>query len=253
MNQSSDRAVSLEDRVAVVTGASKGIGVAIARRLSAEGAAVALLARTGSSLSELADDLGASATAFTCDVSDPASVTDTFKRIDGRYGRLDLLVNNAGIIGMSLLADASDENVLGQVATNLVGPILCSRAAIPLLQAAGGGHIINISSRSVELARPYLSVYSATKGGLEVFSRTLAVELRPERIRVSCIRVGPVASDAALQADVGRSQAVVADWVDRGGTPPEPPSSPESVADAVVFIATARPGARYPLIHLEPQ
>ena len=121
----------------MVTGASKGIGVAIARRLSAEGAAVALLPRTGSSLSELADDLGASATAFTCGVSDPASMeTDTFKRIDGRYGRLDLLVNNAGIIGMSLLADASDENVLGQVATNLVGPILCSRAAIPLLQAA---------------------------------------------------------------------------------------------------------------------
>jgi meso-butanediol dehydrogenase / (S,S)-butanediol dehydrogenase / diacetyl reductase len=253
MNQASNPAGSLKDRVAVVTGASKGIGVAIARRLSAEGAAVALLARRGSSLRELAGDLGPAATAFTCDVSDPDSVTETFKRIEGRYQSIDLLVNNAGLIGMSLLADASDDHVLGQVGTNLVGPILCSRAAIPLLQTSNGGHIINISSRSVELARPYLSVYSATKGGLEVFSRTLAAELRPQGIRVSCIRVGPVASGPDLQADVESGQAVVADWVARGGPPPEPPSRPESVADAVVFIATARPGARYPLIHLEPQ
>jgi meso-butanediol dehydrogenase / (S,S)-butanediol dehydrogenase / diacetyl reductase len=243
----------LQKRVAVVTGTSKGIGVAIARRLAAEGAEVALLARTGASLDQLAEELGPTAAAFRCDVSDPRSVAHTFRGIGDRYPRVDLLVNNAGIIGMSLLTEASDDHVLGQVATNLVGPILCARAAIPLLQKAGGGHIINISSRSVELARPYLSVYSATKGGLEVFSRTLAAELRPQGIKVSCIRVGPVASDPVLQTNDEGGHALVEDWVARGGPAPEPPSPPESVADAVVFIATARSRSRFPIVHLEPE
>jgi meso-butanediol dehydrogenase / (S,S)-butanediol dehydrogenase / diacetyl reductase len=242
----------LLNRVAVVTGTSKGIGAVIARRLVAEGAEVALLARTGASIDQLAEELGPTATAFRCDVSDPVSVADTFGRIGDRYPHVDLLVNNAGIIGISLLADATDDHVLGQVATNLVGPMLCARAAIPLLRAAGGGHIINISSRSVELARPYLSVYSATKGGLEIFSRTLAAELRPEGIKVGCIRVGPVASEPALRSNDEGGGAPVEEWVARGGPAPEPPAPPESVADAVVFIATARPTSRFSVVHLEP-
>ena len=88
---------------------------------------------------------------------------------------------------MSLLADADDDHVTSQVAANLLGPMWCSRAAIPLLDAAGGGDIVNISSRAVELARPYLSVSPATKGGLETFTRTLAAELQPHAIRVSSI------------------------------------------------------------------
>ena len=87
-------------------------------------------------------------------------------------------MNNAGLIGMSLLADADDAHVQSIVAANLLGPMWCSRAAIPLLVEAGGGDIVNISSRAVELARPYLSVYAATKGGLETFTRTLAAEVR---------------------------------------------------------------------------
>jgi meso-butanediol dehydrogenase/(S,S)-butanediol dehydrogenase/diacetyl reductase len=244
---------SLQGRVAVVTGASMGIGVAIARRLVAEGAHVALLARSVDKLDLLAGELGAAATAVPCDVGDPASVRVAFAQIEARYGRVDLLVNNAGIIGMALLEDASDENILGQVAANLVGPMLCTRAAIPLLRTAGGGDVINISSRSVELARPSLTVYSATKGGLETFTRTLAAELRPLHIRASVIRVGPVASAPQVRAEGDGSSSVVEDWVARGGPAPEPPSSPESVADAVVFIASARDGARYPVVHLEPR
>ena len=244
----------LRDRVAVVTGPSQGIGAAIARRLAAEGASVALLARSVDKLDLLASELGpASSAAFGCDVGSPASVRDAFDRVGERFGRIDLLVNNAGIIGMALLDQADDRHILDQVATNLVGPMLCARAAIPLLRAAGGGHVVNISSRSVELARPYLSVYSATKGGIEVFSRTLAAELRPDRIRVSTIRVGPVASAPELRAEGEGGRAVVDDWVARGGPAPEPPAPPESVADAVVFLATARPGARFPVVHLEPE
>jgi meso-butanediol dehydrogenase/(S,S)-butanediol dehydrogenase/diacetyl reductase len=243
----------LQGRVAVVTGASKGLGAAIAQRLADEGATVALLARSAERLSEVATTLGASSIALPCDVADPASVRVAFADLAERCGRVDVLVNNAGIIGMSLLEEASDESILSQVATNLIGPMLCTRAAIPLLRAAGGGDVINISSRSVELARPSLSVYAATKGGLETFARTLAAELRPDGIRVSSIRVGPVATAPDVQAGERGSRAVVEDWVARGGPAPEPPAPPESVADAVVFIATARPGARIPVIHLEPQ
>jgi NAD(P)-dependent dehydrogenase (short-subunit alcohol dehydrogenase family) len=245
----------LRGRVAVVTGASRGLGVAITRRLIGEGAAVVLLARSGDKLGKLAAELGDPAVALPvpCDVSDPGSVRNAFDDIAARCGRIDVLVNNAAVIGMALLEEASDEAIQEMVATNLLGPMFCARAAIPLLRAAGGGHIINISSRSVELARPYLSVYSATKGGLEAFSRTLAAELRPSAIRVSAIRVGPVATEPEVSTDDREVAAVTQEWVARGGPAPEPPAPPESVADAIVFIATARPGSRFPVVHLEPE
>ncbi len=243
--------VSLDGRVAVVTGASQGIGAAVAARLAEEGAAVVLIARSREKLEEVAASIGSAAVPLCCDVGNADTVRAAFGEIRELFGRVDVLVNNAGLIAMAYLEDAPDESVTSQIASNLTGPILCSRAAIPLLRASGGGDIINISSRSVELARPALSVYSATKGGLETFGRTLAAELRPVGIRVSSIRVGPVAShpNVAVAPDAGD---VVRDWVARGGPAPEPPAPPESVADAVVFIATARPGCRYPVIHLEP-
>ena len=134
-------------KVAVVTGASQGIGVAIARVLHDAGMAVALLARSEDKLVALAGDLGERALPVVCDVGDPDAVRTAFATIDEHFGRVDLLVNNAGIIGMSLLGDADDADVTSIVAANLLGPMWCSRAAIPLLDAAGGGDIVNISSR----------------------------------------------------------------------------------------------------------
>ena len=131
------------------------------------------------------------------------------------------------------------------MAANLLGPMWCSRAAIPLLRAAGGGDIVNISSRAVELARPYLSVYAATKGGLETFTRTLAAELRPEGIRVSSIRVGPTASDPRRRA-TPRCRQVTEDWVARGGPAPEAPAPVESVAEAVLFMISRPRSWRVP-------
>jgi NAD(P)-dependent dehydrogenase (short-subunit alcohol dehydrogenase family) len=122
-----------------------------------------------------------------------------------------------------------------------------------MLAAGGGGDIVNISSRSVDLARPYLSVYSATKGGLETLSRTLAAELRPQGIRVCAIRVGPTASEPAVQEAADTDMAgVTQDWVARGGPPPETPAPAESVADAVLFVVSRPRSWRVPVLHLEP-
>lgn len=243
----------LKGRVAVITGASQGLGVTIAHRLKAEGAAVVLMARSRDKLEAVVAELGEGSLAVPCDISDPDAVRAAFEEVGKQHGRIDLLVNNAGLIGMSLLEEADDRWILDQVATNLIGPMLCTRSAIPLLREAGGGDVINISSRSVELARPYLSVYSATKGGLEIFSRTMAAELRPIGIRVGAIRVGPIATAPTVQGVDSGTQKVTDEWVARGGPAPEPPAPPESVADAVVFIATTLPGARIPVIYLEPR
>jgi NAD(P)-dependent dehydrogenase (short-subunit alcohol dehydrogenase family) len=243
--------MDLAGRVAVVTGASQGIGASIAGVLHDAGMSVALLARSEQKLAARADQLGEHALPVTCDVGDPDAVRSAFARVGDRFGRIDVLVNNAGIIGMSLLGDADDDHVVSTVSVNLLGPIWCSRAAIPLLSAAGGGDIVNISSRAVELARPYLSVYAATKGGLETFTRTLAAELRPQGIRVSSIRVGPTASEPAPASDTDPAK-VTEDWVARGGPAPELPAPIESVAEAVLFVISRPREWRIPNLVVDP-
>jgi len=243
--------VDLQGKTAAITGASQGIGAAMARLLHDAGMRVALLARSEDKLAALAANLGEGCVPVRCDVGDADSVRAAFATVGEEFGQLDALVNNAGLIGMSLLADADDAHIDDQVAANLLGPMYCSRAAIPLLLAAGGGDIVNISSRAVELARPYLSVYSATKGGLETFTRTLAAELRPQNIRVSSIRVGPTASEPtpATNAEVG---SITEEWVARGGPPPEAPAPVESVAEAVLFIVSRARSWRVPAIVVDP-
>ena len=243
--------MDVKGKVAVVTGASQGIGAAMARVLHDAGMSLALLARSEDKLAALAEELGDDCLPVRCDVGDPDSVRTAFATVGDRFGRIDALVNNAGLIGMSLLDEADDGHITSQVSVNLLGPMYCSRAAIPLLLAAGGGDIVNVSSRSVELARPYLSVYAATKGGLETFTRTLAAELRPRGIRVSSIRVGPTASEPtpATDADVA---GITEEWVARGGPPPETPAPVESVAEAVLFIVSRPRSWRVPAIVVDP-
>ena len=243
--------MDLTGKVAVVTGASQGIGASIGRVLHDAGMAVALLARSEDKLAALAAELGDRALPVRCDVGDPDSVRAAFATVGERFGRVDALVNNAGAIGMSLLGDADDDHVQSLVAVNLLGPMWCSRAAIPLLDVAGGGDIVNISSRAVELARPYLSVYAATKGGLETFTRTLAAELRPQGIRVSSIRVGPTDSEPtpASTTDV---TSVTEEWVARGGPAPETPAPVESVAEAVLFVLSRPRSWRVPTLVVDP-
>jgi NAD(P)-dependent dehydrogenase (short-subunit alcohol dehydrogenase family) len=172
----------------VITGAGVGLGRALARRLAADGDAVVLLGRTVAKVEKVAAEIGPRAMAVGCDVASPQSVAAAFKAIAARHPRIDVLINNAAVYEPFLVAEASDEQILKIIATNLTGPILCARAAIPLMHS--GGHIMNLSSESVELPFPHLSLYQCSKAGLERFSQALEQELAPEGIRVTTVRAG---------------------------------------------------------------
>jgi len=175
-------------RVIVITGAGVGLGRALARRFVADGDRVALLGRTAAKVEAVAGELGDAAMAVGCDVASPESVRAAFTAIAEHYSGVDVLINNAAIFEPFKLADATDEQILNMVATNLAGPMLCTRAAIALM--GQGSHIINVSSESVDMPFPHLSVYQSSKAGLERLSRSLSQELEPDGIRVTTVRAG---------------------------------------------------------------
>jgi NAD(P)-dependent dehydrogenase (short-subunit alcohol dehydrogenase family) len=172
----------------VITGAGVGLGRALARRFAADGDRVVLLGRTPAKLDKVAAEIGARAMAVGCDVTSPKSVADAFAAIAARHPRIDALINNAAVYEPFLVAEATDEQILKIIATNLTGPILCARAAIPMMGT--GSQIINLSSESVELPFPHMSLYQCYKAGLERFSQALALELEPAGIRVTTVRAG---------------------------------------------------------------
>lgn len=184
----------LAGKIAIVTGASRGLGRAIAMALADVGAQIALFARDTSSLAAAERDIGLGRCgAFTCDVADPQAVRDAFAAVMSRWGRLDILVNNAAVYHLARTEEASDRDIAEQLAIDLAGPIHCAREAIPLMRARGGGEIVSISSESVAMPFPFLGIYAAAKAGLETFSRALQAEVRADRIRVTIVRAGRMA------------------------------------------------------------
>jgi len=210
----------LEGKVATVTGASSGSGLAVAARFVEEGARVFLLARGAERLEDVAKTLGERATPIVADVGDPSAVRAAFAEIADRAGRLDILVNNAAIYRPCLVEQLSDLDIQRQVATNLLGPIHTCRAAIPLMRAAGGGDIVNTSSESTLRPFPMLSMYVSTKAALEAFSDVLAQEVRELDIRVTNLVQGTAkgtgggATDWAWDPD--HEAAAYALWAERG-------------------------------------
>lgn len=172
----------------VITGAGVGLGRALAKRFAQDGDQVVLLGRTKSKLDAVVDSIGDRATALACDVSSADSVRDTFAAIKSQCGSVDVLINNAAVFEPYKIVDAKDQQIISAVMTNLAGAMFCARAAIPLM--AKGSHIINVTSESVGMPFPHLSVYRSSKAGLEQFSSALAQELEPEGIRVTNVRAG---------------------------------------------------------------
>ena len=180
----------LAGKVAAVTGATSGSGRGIARRFVAEGAHVYLLARGPERLAELTAELGPATTGVPTDVGDPDSVDAAFARIRDEQGRLDILINNAAVYRPTPFEKLSNEEILIQVNTNLLGPIYTSRAAIPLMRAAGGGDIVNTSSESTIDPFPMLGIYVATKAAVEALGTVLRAEFEKEEIRVTTLIQG---------------------------------------------------------------
>lgn len=174
----------------VITGAAIGLGRAMARRFAKDGDTVVLLGRTLAKVQVLADELGAPAFAVECDVASADSVRQAFAEIAAKHPKIDVLINNAGIYEPFLVEKATDDQITDIIAINMVGPVFCARAAIPMMER--GGSIINVSSDSVGNDLPMMSIYQASKAGLERFTHSLTKELRPAGIRVMTVRAGPM-------------------------------------------------------------
>src|SRR6201990_2348559 len=193
---------SMEGKVVVVSGASMGVGRATAQRFAHEGATVVLLARRKLLLDEIADILGANAIPIVTDVTSSTEVCAAFEQVAAQFGRVDVLVNSAGASRIRLIEEASDEDIAVTVNTNLVAAIYTTRAAIPLLRAAGGGDIINISSEITLDDMPMMTLYAATKRGLNGFTGAMSKELRRDGIRVTLVILGAV-GDTGIDENFG--------------------------------------------------
>lgn len=209
----------LDGRVAVVTGGSRGIGLAIARALLAAGARVAIGGRGQSSLDEATQALQGEGDAqerllaVQGDVAHEADATRLVAETAARFGRVDILVNNAGVGEMANVADFSTEQWNSVIGTNLTGVFFACRAAIPHLRQANGGWIINISSLAGQNPFVGAAAYSASKAGLDAFSHALMMEERQHDIRVSVIAPGSVQTEFAGNATAGADWKLSADDV----------------------------------------
>jgi 3-oxoacyl-[acyl-carrier protein] reductase len=180
----------------IVTGASRGIGRAIAIACAESGALVGINFHRGEEEArDVAGLIGAQAMLLRFDVRDAAAVSAAFEAFERQAGGLDALVNNAGVIRPSLLASMSDADVDEVVRTNLFGTIFCTRAAIRPMIRQRSGVLLNVSSVAAERPVRGQSVYAATKGAIEAFTRAIAVEYGRKGIRSHCIRPGPVDTD----------------------------------------------------------
>lgn len=226
----------LAGKVAVVTGASKGIGAAIAKQLAAEGAAVVV---NYSSSQEAADNVvaeivrsGGKAVAVKADVSKKADIARLFTASKNAFGAIDVLVNNAGIYTPAPLEEITEEHFHKQVDLNVLGLILSTQEAVKHFSPAGGS-IVNVSSVVSSLGLAGLSVYSSTKAAVDAVTRSLAKELAARKIRVNSVNPGMVETEGlhATGFIQGRQDTEAITPLGRIG-------QPEDIAPAVVFFAS---------------
>ena len=229
----------LEGKIAVVTGASKGIGAAIAKHLAAEGAAVVVnYSSSKEGADRVVDEItsaGGKAIAVQANVAKKAEIEQLFAQTQQTFGRLDILVNNAGIYEFSPLEDISEEHFYKHFDLNVLGLIFASQQAVKHFDSAGGS-IINISSIVSTLAPANSLVYNATKAAVDAITKSLAKELGSRNIRVNSINPGMVETEGAHTAGIteseGRRQIEALTPLGRIG-------QPQDIAPAVVFLASS--------------
>jgi 3-oxoacyl-[acyl-carrier protein] reductase len=228
--------MELKERVAIVTGAASGIGAAVAHALAAQGATVALVDRVGDGARAVATALGeASAFAIGADVTDESDLDALFAAVAARCGRLDILVNSAGIFELHPFAEIPLERWERVLAVNLTAPMRLAQRAVRAMDA--GGAIVNISSIAAGFGAAGSAAYCASKGGLEALTRAMAVELGPAGVRVNA--VAPHAIETPMTAALhGTELGAVA----LAGIPTGRFGAAEEVAAAVAFLAGPRAG-----------
>jgi len=232
--------LSFSDRVVFVTGASRGIGRAIALVFARAGARVALASRTAEQLQEVADEVcaaGGEALVVPTDVAVAAEVDRAVEGVVAEWGRLDVLINNAGLIDfgpLDQIEPAAWDRVIG---ANLTGAYLCSRAAAAVMERQQGGRIVNITSVSAQTGGVSGGVhYTASKGGLAAMTKTLARDLAPHGITVNAISPGQIDADPELLSPEQRQEVTAMIPLGRLG-------EPEEIAYAALFLAS--PMAEY--------
>jgi NADP-dependent 3-hydroxy acid dehydrogenase YdfG len=233
----------LAGTVALVTGASSGIGAATARRLARDGASVALVARRGDRLAEVAraiEEEGGAAQPIVADITSRAGADSAVEQTVSAFGRLDTVVNNAGVMLIGPFAEAPEGEWEQMIDVNVLGLLYMSKAALPhLIQAAAveprrTADLVNISSSAGRVARPGTAVYNLTKFGVNGFSEALRQEMQPLRVRVSVIEPGNVDTELASHT---RDEL-------RAGVEAQVRSieklQPEDIADAVAYVVTSK-------------
>lgn len=229
----------LEGKVALITGASSGIGEATALALAAEGATVAIAARRLDRLEDLArriQDNGGKVLAIALDVAEEEQVNKAIETIQSKLGRIDILVNNAGVMLLSAVDGADTKEWRQMVDVNLLGLMYATHAVLPVMKTQGGGHIVNISSVAGRFSFTNCAVYNATKFGVNGFSDALRQEVSRDKIRVTIVEPGVVDTELTThittkeikEREQKRLQTITA-------------LQSDDIAEAIVYAVTQKP------------
>jgi len=233
-----DQPFDLSGKIALVTGAYRGLGFAIATGLARAGATVVLNARKADAVDEAAQALreqGLAADTSVFDVTDRAAVRAAVAAIQAKHGAVDILFNNAGIQRRGALVDFSQSDWDAVIATNLTAPFLVSQAVLPGMIAKRHGKIVHIASLMSEMARPSVVPYTAAKGGVRQLTRGMAVELAPHNIQVNAIAPGYFATEMNRAL---LDNAEFTAWVNKR-TPAGRWGNPTEIAGLAVFLASS--------------
>lgn len=230
--------VRLKDKVAIVTGSTKGIGMAIARGYAAEGATVIVCGRSEDLAKNLAEELtkkGYKAVAMRLDVTSPDSINQVVDQVVKRFGRIDILVNNAGISPIWKRAEDTSKEAWDQIiATNLTGVFLCAQAVGRVMIKQKSGKIINMTSVGGEVALPRLIAYCASKAGIISLTKVMAAEWAQHNILVNAI--GPSYVETEFTVGLRSNQVIYEDLKNK--TPLKRFAQPEEVVGAAIFLAS---------------
>lgn len=226
---------TFDDEVAIVTGGAQGIGRAIAEKLAAGGARVVLADLDGVAAEAAAAEIGGTATAVTADVTSPSAVRAMVDDVVERFGRIDVLVNNAGWDVASPFVDSDPDDWDRVIRINLYGVLHTSKAVLPVMIAQGSGAVVNLGSDAGRVGSSGEAVYSAAKGGVIAFTKAMARETARHGVRVNCVCPGP--TDTALFASMGGDDPKLRESLIRA-IPMRRLATPADIANAVAFYAS---------------